>query len=95
MAYSPVQEQKIRQSAPINKEIAEKLASEFGVTVRSVISKTINMGVAYVKEERTKSAPRVRKADLVSDIEKALGIKANSLVNATTADLQKLLQAIS
>ena len=52
MPYTLNQEQKIRQSAPVNKEIAEKLASEFGVTVRSVISKTISMKVPYIKSKR-------------------------------------------
>ena len=52
MPYTLAQENIIRKSAPVNKEIAEKLASKFGVSTRSVISKTISMKVAYNKEVR-------------------------------------------
>tara|TARA_Y100001973_G_scaffold100061_1_gene160393 strand:+ start:202 stop:714 length:513 start_codon:yes stop_codon:yes gene_type:complete len=95
MAYTSIQEQKIRDAAPIDKAVAEKLASEFGVTLRSVISKAINMQVEYIKEERTKAQPKVLKAQIVKDIEKALGINAHSLVNANAKDLATLLDAVS
>lgn len=95
MAYTVAQETKIRNAAPIDKAVAEKLASEFGVTLRSVISKAINMQVEYVKETRTKGQPKVLKSAIVRDIEKALGIQANSLVNANARDLATLLDAVS
>ena len=89
------QEQKIRESAPVDKAKAEKLASEFGVTVRSVISKTISMKVPYIKEQKVQAQARVRKAEVVRQIESALGVECNSLVNATAKDLATLLDAIS
>jgi hypothetical protein len=95
MAYTVAQEQKIRAAAPIDKAVAEKLAREFGVTLRSVISKAINMQVEYIKEERTKAQPKVLKSQMVKDIEKALGIQAHSLVNANAKDLATLLDAVS
>ena len=95
MAYTSIQETKIRESAPINKAKADKLASEFGVTLRSVISKAISMKVEYIKEVRPASQPIVRKVEVVRSIEKALGIQANSLVNATARDLATLLKAVS
>ena len=61
MAYTATQETKIRESAPINKAKAEKLASEFGVTLRSVISKAISMKVEYIKEARAATQPVTRK----------------------------------
>ena len=95
MAYTATQETKIRESAPINKAKADKLASEFGVTLRSVISKAISMKVEYIKENRPAAQPVVRKVEVVRSIEKALGIQANSLVNATARDLAALLKAVS
>ena len=94
MPYTLNQEQKIRNSAPVNKEIAEKLASEFGVTTRSVISKAISMKVPYIKEQKVQAQARVRKAEVVRQIESAL-VECNSLVNATAKDLATLLDAIS
>ena len=95
MAYTSIQENRIRESAPINKAKAETLASEFGVTLRSVISKAISMKVEYIKESRPATKAVVRKVEVVRDIEKALGIQANSLVNATAKDLATLLAAVS
>ena len=95
MAYSSIQEQKIRDAAPIDKAVAEKLASEFGVTLRSVISKAINMKVEYIKEVRAPAQAKVLKSQMVKDIEKALGIQAHSLVNAYAKDLATLLDAVS
>ena len=95
LAASTTAHRKIRQAAPIHKLVAQKLASEFGVTLRSVISKEINMQVEYIKETRTKGQPKVLKSAIVKDIEKALGIEVNSLVNANARDLATLLDAVS
>tara|TARA_B100000902_G_C26490048_1_gene518866 strand:- start:126 stop:506 length:381 start_codon:yes stop_codon:yes gene_type:complete len=95
MAYTSIQEKRIRESAPVNKAKAEKLASEFGVTVRSVISKAISMKVEYIKEVRAPAQAKVRKAEVVRQIETALGIEVNSLVNANAKDLATLLDAVS
>ncbi len=95
MAYTSIQEKRIRESAPVNKAKAEKLASEFGVTVRSVISKAISMKVEYIKEVRAPAQAKVRKVEVVRQIETALGIEVNSLVNANAKDLATLLDAVS
>ena len=95
MPYTLAQETIIRQSAPVDKSKAEKLASKFGVSTRSVISKTISLKVPYIKEERKASQPVVRKATVVRQIESALSIECPSLVNATAKDLATLLDAVS
>ena len=94
MPYSKQQEMVIRQSAPVDKVIAEKLASQFGVSTRSVISKAISMKVPYIKEERKASKPVVRKAEVVRQIESALGVQCSSLVNANAKDLATLFDAV-
>ena len=95
MPYTLAQETIIRESAPVDKQIAEKLASKFGVSTRSVISKTISLKVPYIKEERKASQPVVRKAEVVRQIQSALSIECPSLVNATAKDLATLLDAVS
>ena len=95
MPYTLAQETIIRESAPVDKQIAEKLASKFGVSTRSVISKTISLKVPYIKEERKASQPVVRKAEVVRQIQSALSIECPSLVNATAKDLATLLDAAS
>ena len=95
MPYTLAQETIIRESAPVDKQIAEKLASKFGVSTRSVISKTISLKVPYIKEERKASQPVVRKAEVVRQIQSALSIECSSLVNANAKDLATLLDAVS
>jgi len=74
----------------------EKLAAEFGKSARSIIAKLSHEGVYQPQKATTKTGePVVRKEELVSDIEKALGGEFPSLVKATKADLQLLLEALS
>ena len=94
MPYTLAQENQIRKAAPVNKEVAQKLASKFGVSTRSVISKTISMKVPYVKEVRVPRETSVRKAVVVTQIEALLKIQAPSLVNAKAVDLATLLAAV-
>ena len=45
MSYSKAEEQSLRDAAPITKEIAENLASQFGKPLRSVISKAVSLKI--------------------------------------------------
>jgi len=94
MPYTLAQETIIRKSAPVDKKIAEKLASKFGVSTRSVISKTISMKVPYNKEVRVPRETTIRKAEVVRQIESALNISCDSLVNAKAKDLAILFNAV-
>ena len=95
VSYTLAQENIIRKAAPVDKNTAEKLASKFGVSTRSVISKTISMKVPYNKEVHVPRGTQVRKADVVRQIEKLLKIQAPSLVNVTAKDLATLLAVVS
>ena len=53
------------------------------------------MKVPYIKEEKVQAQARVRKAEVVRQIESALGVECNSLVNANAKDLATLLDAVS
>ena len=53
------------------------------------------MKVEYIKEVRAPAQAKVRKVEVVRQIETALGIEVNSLVNANAKDLATLLDAVS
>jgi len=69
----------------------ECLANEFGKSPRSIIAKLSKMGI-YITPPRTTKAgtPIIKKAVLVAQICKSLGIEAPSLIKANKQDLEKL-----
>lgn len=83
-------------SANPTRETVELIAGNFGKSVRSVIAKLSREGI-YVSQPRvTKTGePVVRKAELVAQIEAQFEIEIPTLVKASKADLQTLLNSIS
>tara|TARA_Y100001951_G_scaffold93930_1_gene90001 strand:+ start:52 stop:342 length:291 start_codon:yes stop_codon:yes gene_type:complete len=77
MSYSKTEEQTLRDNAPITKEKAEHLASQFGKPLRSVISKAVSLKL-YEKAIR-QTVKVTHKVDLVRDIEKALAMRKGEL----------------
>ena len=84
-----------RYEAEPTRVTVDELAAEFEKSSRSVIAKLSALGVYVAAVKATKRPPQVRKADLVADIEKALGVEFVSLSKAGFADLEKLLAAVS
>ena len=82
------------QRSPITREIADDLAAEFGLPVRSVISKAVLLGL-YKKAE-VKTSSRSTKAEMVKAIETALqGESLDGLEGASMRSLSALLMSIS
>ena len=78
------------------RETVEELASKFGKTVRSIIAKLSREGVYIAQPRVTKSGePVVRKAELVAQIQELTGGTFPTLVKASKADLQRLVDTIS
>ena len=75
-----------------NRETVEAIAKSLGKNTRSVIAKLSREGI-YVSQPRvTKSGePVVRKSELVAQIEDHFGIEVPTLVKASKADLQELI----
>ena len=73
------------------------LATTMGKNKRSIIAKLVREGVYKAQPRVTKAgAPVVRKADLVAQIETYfVGASLPSLVKASKADLQKMVDAIN
>ena len=82
------------EQSPITREVANSLAAEFGLPVRSVISKAVLLGL-YKKAE-VKTSSRSTKAEMVKAIEVALqGESLEGLEGATMRSLSALLVSIS
>ena len=80
--------------SPITRNVADDLAAEFGLPVRSVISKAVLLGL-YKKAEAKASSSRTTKAEMVQSIEKALqGENLDGLEGASMRSLSALLMSI-
>ena len=80
--------------SPITRSVADDLAAEFGLPVRSVISKAVLLGL-YKKAEAKASSSRTTKAEMVQAIEKALqGENLDGLEGASMRSLSALLMSI-
>ena len=81
--------------SPITRSVADDLAAEFGLPVRSVISKAVLLGL-YQKPQAKASSSRTTKAEMVQAIEKALqGESLDGLEGASMRSLSALLMSIS
>ena len=79
-----------------SRDTVDMLAGEMGKSVRSVIAKLSREGVYVAQPKVTKSGePVVRKTELVVEIANHFGIALPTLVKASKADLQKLVDAIN
>ena len=94
--FSPEQEARIRELAPLNQEKSRSLALEFGKTERSVTAKAVRMGVPYErKQPTTKSgAPVERKEAIVAEIANLVGANLDGLEKAPKGALQAVRNAL-
>ena len=98
--YTPEMERAITEASPLDIAKAKILAAKLERKPRSVIAKAISMGLPYnaAKPVRKDGSAVVRKAELVSAIEKSLDSGAGSLVGlekATRSALDTLLSEIA
>ena len=78
------------------KETVAKLSQEFNKTTRSIVAKLVREGVYQAAPRVTKTgAPVVRKADLVAQINEALGVELSTLEKASKQDLESLVNALA
>ena len=79
-----------------SKDTVAKLASEFNKSTRSIVAKLVREGVYQAAPRVTKTgAPVVRKSEIVSQIQAALGVELATLEKASKADLEKLLWLVA
>ena len=85
----------MRKAAPLNLSVAKDLASGFGVSHRSVISKAKSLGLEYVKASpKARAAKGITKAELTDAIRQAVGL-ADRSGDLTKAELDVVLSNLS
>ena len=97
MSYTKAEEQSIRDNAPVTYEKAEQLATQFGRTVRSVVSKSVSLKV-YQKREQSRSVTKPQKIDTIKEIEKSFGVSEGTLdglINAKGETLKHLFKLVA
>ena len=78
----------MRKASPIDYDKAVQLASDFGLPLRSIVSKAVSMdNVDYIPKARNQAkTDGITKAQLVNDIRKALNLSPKD-GDLTKADL--------
>ena len=96
MSYTQIEEKAMQDAKPITLEKARDLASQFGKSVRSVVSKSVSLKI-YSAVARPKGIAKTKKVDLRKAVEKSLSVKADyleGLEGGTYVALDRLLQEI-
>jgi hypothetical protein len=91
--FTPEILEKMKASAPLNKEKCAALAAEFGAdfSSRSIIAKAKREGIEYQNAAPAVKKPKGEsKADILESIEKKLNAELPGLLKAPLADLRKL-----
>ena len=84
---------RLNESSPITRSVADDLAAEFGLPVRSVISKAVLLGL-YQKPVAVSSS-RTTKVEMVKAIEKSVDSDSlDGLEGASMRSLDALLMSI-
>ena len=93
----PITDKMVAQyTANPTRETVDAIAKDLGKNTRSVIAKLSREGVYKATLRTTKTGePIVRKSELLASIETHFGIELPSLVKASKADLQRLIDTIS
>ena len=92
--YTPKMEAELASEA-MTYDRAVALATEWGLSVKSVIAKTKSLGIDYTpKAKALRKSSGVTKADLVKQIEAKLDCQLDGLANASASALNTLLGAL-
>lgn len=97
MSYTPEMVAKIKASAPLNLEIAHKLAGDLGVSYRSIIAKAKSEGIEYIKKapaaKKPAGASTPTKADILAGIRSALALPERE-GDLTKAELEAVMVSL-
>ena len=96
MAYTTQMIQKIENAQPLNLAKAQALATDLGVTYRSIISKAKQMGFEYVAKApamKKDKSNEPTKADILTNIRSACNL-AEREGDLTKAELSEILKKL-
>ena len=86
----------LRNATPLNLEKAKAFASDWGLSHRSIISKTKSLGLDYESQPKRVASKRVgpTKADILDGIRKALTLPDRE-GDLTKAELESVLEHLA
>jgi len=96
MAYTTKMIEQIENAQPLNLAKAQALATDLGVTYRSIISKAKQMGFEYVAKApamKKEKSNEPTKADILTNIRSACNL-AEREGDLTKAELAEILQKL-
>jgi len=93
--YTETMIAKIKSAQPLDLEKAKALASDFGLSHRSVISKAKSLGFEYIAQPKRVASKRVgpTKGDLLNEIRRSLALPERE-GDLTKAELSSVLESI-
>jgi len=95
--YTEKMVKRMRDLAPLDLDKAKALADEFGsVSYRSIIAKAKSEGVDYIAKAPAAKRPKgPTKRELVSAIERSLGLPESDRENLTVDGLSRVLEHLA
>ena len=94
--YTEAQVKAIREAKPVSLAVAKQFATDWNKSVKSIVAKSVSMGVYVAAERAERKGAKSTKADLAAAIAKAT--QADSLAGlekAPAVALSNLLRAIA
>jgi len=93
--YTEAQVKALREAKPVTLANAKQFAADWNKSVKSIVSKSVNMGVYEAAERAERKGAKPTKADLVKAIAKATDAESLAgLEKAPAVALSNLLKAL-
>ena len=96
--YTEAQVNALREAVPVTLAVAKQFAADWNKSVKSIVAKSVSMGVYAAAERAERKGAKPSKADLVRSIAESLDADSGSLDGlrgATTAALTALMANIA
>lgn len=94
--YTEAQVKALREAKPVTLAVAKQFAADWNKSVKSIVAKSVSMGVYVAAERAERKGAKLTKADLVRSIAKATDSESLAgLEKAPAIALNNLLMAIS
>ena len=94
--YTEAQVKALREAQPVTLAVAKQFATDWNKSVKSIVAKSVSLGIYAAAERAERKSAKPSKADLVKAIAKATDAESLAgLEKAPAVALSNLLMAIS
>ena len=94
--YTEAQVNALREAQPVTLAVAKQFAADWNKSVKSIVAKSVSLGIYAAAERAERKGAKPTKADLVAAIAKATDAESLAgLEKAPAVALSNLLMAIS